>query len=125
MPNGSRSMAADNRLNIVDSVTFNGFGFTPPGTQGTYTAANAYTNLTTLNFGSTLAASTTDLSKHIALYSTTYGLNVTSSRLNKSGSGAAAGTQPAGSLWLRTDGAAGTRIYVSQGGGTWTPIAGV
>ena len=35
-----------------------------------------------LNFGSQTGASTTDLSKHIALYSTTYGLNVTSSRLN-------------------------------------------
>jgi hypothetical protein len=37
-----------------------------------------------LSCGSTVAASTTDLSKHIALYSTTYGLDVTSgpSRLN-------------------------------------------
>ena len=43
----------------------------------------------------------------------------------KAGTGAATGTQPAGSLWLRTDGAAGTRIYVSQGAGSWLAIAGV
>jgi hypothetical protein len=43
----------------------------------------------------------------------------------RSGTGAATGTQPAGSLWLRTDGAAGSRIYVSAGGGTWAAIAGV
>jgi hypothetical protein len=43
----------------------------------------------------------------------------------RSGTGAATGTQPKGSLWLRTDGAAGTTLYVSQGGGTWNPVAGV
>jgi len=43
----------------------------------------------------------------------------------RSGTGAATGTQPAGSLWLRTDGSAGARLYVSAGGGTWTPVAGV
>lgn len=35
-----------------------------------------------INFGSQLGASTTDLSKHIALYSTTYGFDITSNRLN-------------------------------------------
>jgi hypothetical protein len=42
-----------------------------------------------------------------------------------SGTGAAVGTQPSGSIWVRTDGTAGARIYVSQGGGTWVPIASV
>lgn len=42
-----------------------------------------------------------------------------------SGTGAATGTQPAGSLFLRTDGATGTRLYVSAGGGTWNAVAGV
>jgi hypothetical protein len=41
------------------------------------------------------------------------------------GTGVASGTQPSGSIWIRTDGAAGARIYVSQGGGTWIPIATV
>lgn len=43
----------------------------------------------------------------------------------RSGTGAASGTQPAGSLWLRTDGSSGARLYVSAGGGTWTAVASV
>jgi hypothetical protein len=43
----------------------------------------------------------------------------------RSGTGAASGTQPKGSLWMRTDGAVGSTLYVSQGGGTWNAIAGV
>lgn len=43
----------------------------------------------------------------------------------QAGAGAATGTQPAGSIWLRTDGATGTRLYVSAGGGTWNAVAGV
>jgi len=43
----------------------------------------------------------------------------------RSGTGAATGTQPSGSIWIRTDGSAGARIYVSQGAGTWVPIAAV
>ena len=42
-----------------------------------------------------------------------------------SGTGVASGTQPSGSLFIRTDGAAGARIYVSQGAGTWIAIATV
>jgi hypothetical protein len=43
----------------------------------------------------------------------------------RAGTGAATGTQPKGSIWLRTDGAVGTTVYVSQGAGTWNPVAGV
>jgi hypothetical protein len=43
----------------------------------------------------------------------------------RSGTGAASGTQPKGSLWMRTDGGVGTTMYVSQGGGTWNPVSGV
>jgi hypothetical protein len=39
------------------------------------------------------------------------------------GTGVASGTQPSGSIWIRTDGAAGARIYVSQG--AWIAIATV
>ena len=42
-----------------------------------------------------------------------------------SGTGVASGTQPSGSIWIRTDGAAGARIYVSQGAGSWIAIATV
>jgi hypothetical protein len=43
----------------------------------------------------------------------------------RAGTGAATGTQPKGSLWLRTDGAAGSTLYVTQGGGTWAAVTGV
>ena len=52
-------------------------------------------------------------------FGTSAGPNITS------GAGVASGTQPSGSIWIRTDGAAGARIYVSQGGGTWIAIATV
>jgi hypothetical protein len=31
----------------------------------------------------------------------------------------------AGSLWIRTDGTAGARVYTSNGGTGWTPIPGL
>lgn len=40
-----------------------------------------------------------------------------------SGAGAPSSTQPNGSLYLRTDGAANTRVYISEGGGTWAAIS--
>ena len=43
----------------------------------------------------------------------------------RSGTGAASGTQPKGSMWMRTDGGVGTTLYVSQGAGTWNPVVGV
>ena len=36
-----------------------------------------------------------------------------------------ANTQPIGSLYSRTDGAVGSTLYVSRGGGTWAAVAGV
>jgi len=125
---------------------------------------------TGLSLGSVFASSTIDLSKHIALYSTTQGICSTSGQMNivvggatalaltngtctfvagvvannqvqssaangfivgvggptiRSGAGAATGTQPNGSLWLRNDGTTGARLYVSAGGGTWAAVAGV
>jgi hypothetical protein len=44
----------------------------------------------------------------------------------RSGTGAPAVSAPSGSLYLRTDGAAGTRVYVNQDGATtWAAIPGV
>lgn len=40
-----------------------------------------------------------------------------------SGSGAPGSTQPNGSLYLRTDGSVSTRLYISEGGGTWAAVA--
>jgi len=42
-----------------------------------------------------------------------------------SGTGAPTATRPIGSLYSRTDGAVGTTLYVSQGGGTWAAVSGV
>jgi len=42
-----------------------------------------------------------------------------------SGTGAATGTQPKGSVFMRTDGAVGSTIYISQGAGVWNAVAGV
>lgn len=42
-----------------------------------------------------------------------------------SGAGAPSSTQPKGSMYSRTGGGVGTTLYVSQGGGTWNPVAGV
>jgi len=41
------------------------------------------------------------------------------------GAGVPAATTPRGSLYSRTGGGVGTTLYVSQGGGTWNPVAGV
>lgn len=60
-----------------------------------------------------------------AVTGTTAGLSLAAGPTIRSGTGAATGTQPKGSLWMRTDGAAGTTLYVSQDGGTWNPVAGV
>lgn len=43
----------------------------------------------------------------------------------RAGAGAATGTQPSGSIWMRTDGSAGARLYVTSGGGTWVAVASV
>jgi hypothetical protein len=42
-----------------------------------------------------------------------------------SGAGAPAAPLPAGSLYIRTDGETGARLYVSAGGGSWNAVAGV
>jgi hypothetical protein len=41
------------------------------------------------------------------------------------GTGAPATTEPLGSLYSRADGAVGSTLYVSRGGGTWAAVAGV
>lgn len=42
-----------------------------------------------------------------------------------SGTGAPTSNQPVGSLYSRTNGGSGARIYVSAGSSTWNPIPGV
>ena len=52
-------------------------------------------------------------------------INANSGPTIRAGTGAASGTQPKGSQWLRTDGAVGSTLYISQGAGTWNAVAGV
>jgi hypothetical protein len=119
-----------------------------------------------VGFGAQTGANNTDLSKHVQLHTSGYGMSVTGGRLNlvaptaagvfasvagtdiliasaggvtvapalfinasgptiRSGTGAATGTQPKGSIWMRTDGAAGSTLYVTQGAGVWAAVAGV
>jgi hypothetical protein len=40
-------------------------------------------------------------------------------------SGSTVGSAQPGSVWIRTDGSSGSRIYISQGGGSWAAIPGV
>lgn len=42
-----------------------------------------------------------------------------------SGAGVPAATQPSGSVFMRNDGSVGAHMYISNGGGTWTAVAGV
>jgi hypothetical protein len=42
-----------------------------------------------------------------------------------SGAGAPASTQPNGSLYSRSDGTTGSRLYVSDGAGSWSAVSGV
>jgi hypothetical protein len=61
----------------------------------------------------------------LQLYASTISLTTSGGPTLRSGTGAATGTQPKGSIWIRTDGAVGSTIYISQGAGTWNAVAGV
>jgi hypothetical protein len=92
--NTAASTGAFTTLSATGAVS--GAGFTtllasPPAIGGTASAAGSFTALSAssgLSFGSLVAGSTVDLSKHIALYPT-YGFNVTGSRLNYTASSGA------------------------------------
>lgn len=59
----------------------NGSVYTLVNLEGTQTFTG-FKTFAGISFGSTLASSVTDLSKHIALYSTSYGIGITSGRMN-------------------------------------------
>jgi len=101
------------------------------GSLGTPFSITRSSGLVTMNAGVAISgASTIDnavigATTPVAASVTALNLTNSSGPNIRSGAGAATGTQPSGSIWVRTDGSAGARIYVSAGGGTWTPIAGV
>jgi hypothetical protein len=52
-------------------------------------------------------------------------LNNTNGASWTTGAGVPTASEPKGSMYSRTDGAVGSTLYVSQGAGSWTPVAGV
>jgi hypothetical protein len=94
----------------------------PTGSNLTFyigTGTNGFIDSTGLNFmpvGQTGA---------VAGAFSTVALNSKTGPTIRAGTGAATGTQPSGSLWLRTDGTTANRLYVTSGGGTWLAVAGV
>lgn len=136
-PAMSCAYGVDFSLGTFTSAAFKSTGFqvdgagnvTTPGLVGPFTVTGVVTHNSGINFGSNFAASTSDLSKHIALYSTTIGLNVSSGRLNIVTSAAApiifvaAGTDilsisPAGLITANS-----VRINGNAGFNNTTPIA--
>jgi hypothetical protein len=95
--------------NVSHTFRLGGTGGATFYAQGLDTVTPAWTFLGTVN------TATHNVSATLAVNSATI----------RAGTGAPSGTHPSGSLWMRSDGAVGSRLYVSQGGGTWTPVAGV
>jgi len=118
--------AGNNRIIQFRSASVNRWQITcDPTAEG---GSNAGSNFNVIRYSDTGTNLGTPLSINRAAGGVTVDqLNVASAAGPniRSGTGAATGTQPSGSLWLRTDGAVGTRIYVSAGAGTWNAIAGV
>jgi hypothetical protein len=88
--------------------------FTPGNNTWELAPTTAGTNLILSTAGGTLTVS--------APVTVVTSLGVVTNTIT-SGAGAPSSTQPNGSLYLRTDGGASTRLYVSEGGGTWSAIA--
>lgn len=101
------STAADGQTPITGSWDFNTKNLTNVGSFAA--SAGAFTNVTVAN-------NTTTLKLFVG---TAAGPTIAR------GAGAPVAVEPQGSLWLRTDGGVGTTLYVSQGAGTWNPVAGV
>lgn len=52
-------------------------------------------------------------------------ITMTSGVTITSGTGVPSTNQPIGSMWLRSDGTSGARLYISAGSSTWNAVAGV
>jgi len=98
---------ADGILYTSDGTNLINIGANSVNVSAQYTWTNTQTFSNTITFsgvgfGTVTAASNTDLTKHIALYSTTYGFNVTASTLNYN-SGSAHVFRAAGTEYLRAN----------------------
>lgn len=106
--------------------------------QGCYlafqtTAATTVTTNEKMRFtsvGHLLIGTTTDDGTNLlqvagGLQATTHVIGASTGPTVTSGTGAPSSTQPNASLFLRTDGSTGSRLYVSAGSGTWAAVASV
>lgn len=106
---------------------FSGSGLIDAPSDGnTYGRLNAtWTQVLPLAGGTVTTLTVTGATTLAAATSTQINIGTSAGPNIRSGTGAASGTQPKGSLWMRTDGAVGSTLYVSQGAGTWNAVAGV
>jgi hypothetical protein len=98
------------------------------GNAAAETGANVGSDLSINRFDDTGALVDTALlvNRATGIVTVTDGLAVgTAGPTITSGIGVPSSTQPKGSLYMRTGGAVGSTLYVSQGAGTWNAVAGV
>ena len=146
------SVGTDNALNSIDNITWNGWGVV--GTDGglsfegfvapSNTSLARHISLHPSGYGFNVTASkinyTVPSGGHFwnvggveafeVVAGGAYSMGLlavggTAGPTWTTGAAAPAGTQPKGSIYSRTGGAAGSTLYISQGGGTWLPVAGV
>ena len=129
-PTGLTAIASGDHLGVTYYQGYDGTAWSANAAIIRVTAtANWTTSVhdTALNFYAmtgTTAVNSLSLSGVAATFAVPITLNAAGPTI-RAGAGAATGTQPKGSLWMRTDGAAGSTLYVSQGAGTWAAVAGV
>lgn len=79
-----------------------------------------------INLGDVLTVTGIDTpSTSTAAFSGSVGIGGSSGPTWTNGSTVPTSIQPIGSLYSQTNGSTGSTLYVSQGSGTWNPVAGV
>jgi hypothetical protein len=114
------SASANGQMSIANAIY--GFG-NSTSTTGISTGCIAFYQTSCTN--GTVASAVPYVAPNGAAASCTGGYTFANGIMVISGAGAPTCTAPAASEYLRSDGASGSHIYISQGGGTWTAIAGV
>lgn len=117
----------NSNFSVLDNALPTGGGtMTGPLHMGTYTIDGSAAAFTGGTLNGVAIGGTTAAAGAFTTLSASGVLTVGSGAATvNSGTGAPTATRPVGSLYLRTDGASGSRLYVSAGGGTWNAVAGV
>jgi hypothetical protein len=113
-----------NGYSIISNNFYPTTGGSPDITISSSTNGNQFGNMSTntgsnaiQNFGYSFLAMSGDLTSGEYIFNSTVTMT--------SGPNPPSTVQPAGSVYFRTPGALGQRLYISQGGGAWTAVAGV